>query len=246
MTSYATELDALSRATRQKLVEASGAKHREREMQALWLAHLDAFRRHFDPEDPFDWIDASKAEQRAFISVFDALCEGASLDPRSTLLACERRRAGLGAVTNADLADVEGADVLRETAAALARGESMEIPEVGTFTTRVRKARRGTTGDGRAFEVAERRVLGFRAAPPFRAHLNGEGELRTPLAKALAARLELGARYLTLDGIGELVLRLREARMGRNPRTGEPLEIPATLTVSFFAHRTAVEAPARE
>lgn len=37
----------------------------------------------------------------------------------------------------------------------------------------------------------------------------------------------------TLPGIGKLVLVSRKARMGRNPATGESIEIPAKTVVKF-------------
>ena len=37
----------------------------------------------------------------------------------------------------------------------------------------------------------------------------------------------------TLPGLGKLVLVNRKARMGRNPQTGEPLQIPAKRVVKF-------------
>lgn len=38
---------------------------------------------------------------------------------------------------------------------------------------------------------------------------------------------------LTLTGFGTFVVEARKARTGRNPRTGEPLTIPASKTVKF-------------
>ncbi len=37
----------------------------------------------------------------------------------------------------------------------------------------------------------------------------------------------------TVPGIGKVVLVQRKARMGRNPRTGEPIKIPAKRVVRF-------------
>ena len=37
----------------------------------------------------------------------------------------------------------------------------------------------------------------------------------------------------TIPGIGKLVLVDRKARMGRNPATGEPIQIPAKKVVKF-------------
>ena len=45
---------------------------------------------------------------------------------------------------------------------------------------------------------------------------------------------ELGAgRDVTIPGFGTLAVKTRARRTGRNPRTGEPLEIPPSRTVTF-------------
>ncbi len=46
----------------------------------------------------------------------------------------------------------------------------------------------------------------------------------------------------TLPGIGKLVLVQRKARMGRNPRTGETMKIPAKKVVKFRVAKAAKEA----
>lgn len=38
---------------------------------------------------------------------------------------------------------------------------------------------------------------------------------------------------LTLTGFGTFVVELRKARKGRNPRTGDPIDIPARNVVKF-------------
>lgn len=43
----------------------------------------------------------------------------------------------------------------------------------------------------------------------------------------------------TLPGIGKLVLVNRKARMGRNPKTGEPIKIPAKKVVKFRVAKAA-------
>jgi DNA-binding protein HU-beta len=43
----------------------------------------------------------------------------------------------------------------------------------------------------------------------------------------------------TLPGIGKLVLVNRKARMGRNPKTGEPIPIPAKKVVKFRVAKAA-------
>jgi DNA-binding protein HU-beta len=46
----------------------------------------------------------------------------------------------------------------------------------------------------------------------------------------------------TLPGIGKLVLRNRAARMGRNPKTGEAISIPAKRVVKFRVAKAAKDA----
>lgn len=48
------------------------------------------------------------------------------------------------------------------------------------------------------------------------------------IARALRRR-----RTVRITGFGSFVPRRREARLGRNPRTGEPLRIPAGFSVVF-------------
>jgi DNA-binding protein HU-beta len=46
----------------------------------------------------------------------------------------------------------------------------------------------------------------------------------------------------TLPGIGKLVLVARKARIGRNPATGEQIQIPAKTVVKFRVAKAAKEA----
>lgn len=46
----------------------------------------------------------------------------------------------------------------------------------------------------------------------------------------------------TLPGLGKLVLVNRKARMGRNPRTGEAIQIPAKRVVKFRVAKAAKDA----
>jgi DNA-binding protein HU-beta len=46
----------------------------------------------------------------------------------------------------------------------------------------------------------------------------------------------------TLPGIGKLVLKNRAARLGRNPKTGEPIQIPAKRVVKFRVAKAAKDA----
>ena len=45
--------------------------------------------------------------------------------------------------------------------------------------------------------------------------------------------LLLAGQPVTLHGFGTFELKKRDARTGRNPRTGEPVEIAASTTVAF-------------
>ena len=46
----------------------------------------------------------------------------------------------------------------------------------------------------------------------------------------------------TLPGLGKLVLVKRKARMGRNPKTGESIKIPAKRVVKFRVAKAAKDA----
>jgi len=46
----------------------------------------------------------------------------------------------------------------------------------------------------------------------------------------------------TLPGLGKLVLVQRKARFGRNPKTGEPIKIPAKKVVKFRVSKIAKDA----
>jgi len=46
----------------------------------------------------------------------------------------------------------------------------------------------------------------------------------------------------TLPGIGKLVVVDRKARMGRNPKTGQPIQIPAKRVLKFRVAKAAKEA----
>jgi len=43
----------------------------------------------------------------------------------------------------------------------------------------------------------------------------------------------------TIPGLGKFVLRDRKARMGRNPQTGEPIQIPAKKVLKFRVAKAA-------
>lgn len=50
------------------------------------------------------------------------------------------------------------------------------------------------------------------------------------------------ANGFTLPGIGKLVVVDRKARMGRNPRTGEQIHIPAKRALKFRIAKSAKDA----
>lgn len=52
------------------------------------------------------------------------------------------------------------------------------------------------------------------------------------LIALIESELEAGGD-VALAGFGAFTVKQRAARTGRNPRTGEPLEIPASRTVAF-------------
>ncbi|MBE9610710.1 HU family DNA-binding protein [Chitinilyticum piscinae] len=52
------------------------------------------------------------------------------------------------------------------------------------------------------------------------------------LAEVGTATLK-GGGELPLPGLGKLAVQQRAARMGRNPRTGEPVTIPAKRTLKY-------------
>jgi DNA-binding protein HU-beta len=53
--------------------------------------------------------------------------------------------------------------------------------------------------------------------------------------------LKKGAR-IRIQGLGTLEVRKRAARMGRNPSTGEPIQIKASKNIAFRASKDLAEA----
>jgi DNA-binding protein HU-beta len=51
--------------------------------------------------------------------------------------------------------------------------------------------------------------------------------------KGVIARALRRRRTVRITGFGTFVPRRREARIGRDPRTGEPIRIPAGTSISF-------------
>ncbi len=61
------------------------------------------------------------------------------------------------------------------------------------------------------------------------------------LVNLVTKHLKKGDR-IRLVGLGVLVVRKRAARMGRNPATGEPIQIKASKKVAFRASKELKEA----
>ena len=81
------------------------------------------------------------------------------------------------------------------------------------------------------------------------ASLAGDHELHKKKAEAILGdlvtlvtkHLKKGDR-IRIAGLGILVVRKRAARMGRNPATGEPIQIKASKKVAFRAAKDLKEA----
>lgn len=75
---------------------------------------------------------------------------------------------------------------------------------------------------------------------------NRVGVTRKQATQTLAELAALAYREakngFTIPGVGKLVLVNRKARMGRNPRTGEPIQIPAKRVVRFRIAKAAKDA----
>lgn len=69
------------------------------------------------------------------------------------------------------------------------------------------------------------------------------GLTKKQASEVLAVLTELSYKHakdtFTLPGIGKLVLVNRKARMGRNPKTGETIKIPAKKVVKFRVAKAA-------
>ena len=59
---------------------------------------------------------------------------------------------------------------------------------------------------------------------------------------ALAANEVESSGEFTFPGIGKLVLARRKARMGRNPQTGEAIQIPAKTVLKFRISKSMKDA----
>lgn len=72
------------------------------------------------------------------------------------------------------------------------------------------------------------------------------GLTKKQASEVLAIITELAYKHakdtFTLPGVGKLVLVNRKARMGRNPKTGEAIKIPAKKVVKFRVAKAAKDA----
>ena len=66
-------------------------------------------------------------------------------------------------------------------------------------------------------------------------------EMMEELVSMITKHLKKGER-VKISGLGILVVRKRAARMGRNPATGEPIQIKASKKVAFRAAKELKEA----
>ncbi len=79
------------------------------------------------------------------------------------------------------------------------------------------------------------------------AHIASKFDLKKKVAVTLLEEIASLAyreakNSFTLPGIGKLVLVDRKARIGRNPATGEQIQIPAKTVVKFRVAKDAKEA----
>ncbi|MFA6428345.1 MAG: HU family DNA-binding protein [Candidatus Buchananbacteria bacterium] len=74
------------------------------------------------------------------------------------------------------------------------------------------------------------------------------GQAKKDVAAVLEAMTEVAyaqvksAGEFTVPGLGKLVKKHRDARMGRNPATGEQIKIPAKTVVKFRVAKATKEA----
>lgn len=61
------------------------------------------------------------------------------------------------------------------------------------------------------------------------------------LAEVTTGKLATDGEF-SIPGIGKLKASMRAARTGRNPRTGEPVNIPPVIGVKFAAAKTLKDA----
>ena len=70
------------------------------------------------------------------------------------------------------------------------------------------------------------------------------GMTKTQLVRHLAEKLETNNKtgVFVVPGLGRLVKAHRKARMGRNPQTGEPIQIKAKTVVKFRVAKATKDA----
>jgi DNA-binding protein HU-beta len=78
-------------------------------------------------------------------------------------------------------------------------------------------------------------------------HLAGKAGITKKAAAEILEELaslayKQAKNVFTLPGIGKLKLANRKARMGRNPQTGAPIQIPAKRVVKFRVAKAAKDA----
>lgn len=69
-----------------------------------------------------------------------------------------------------------------------------------------------------------------------------KADVRTFMDALAAVACAEAKNGFTLPGLGKLVLVNRKARMGRNPATGETIQIPAKTVVKFRIAKACKEA----
>lgn len=120
-----------------------------------------------------------------------------------------------------------------------------EVRGFGAFVIRQRAARAGRNPmTGEPIAIAAKTAAAFKASPGLKKALTGEpAAVKTPdkdlqwtvleLIKALATGGDEAS--VKVDGLGTFRKALRAARTGRNPMTGEAIQIAASAAVLFKA-----------
>jgi DNA-binding protein HU-beta len=67
-------------------------------------------------------------------------------------------------------------------------------------------------------------------------------QVKALLDEVVALAYKEAKNAFTLPGLGKLVLVKRKARAGRNPATGEPIQIPAKKVLKFRVAKAAKDA----
>ena len=147
-------------------------------------------------------------------------------------------------------------------AAVLKTSDALALAGFGTWQRRRRAARKGRNPrTGEVIEIVGTTTIAFKAGGKLKSALDdrtvligrhpgsalamrisrdlgcptGEAADRLQeMLQAIVAELRDGQR-VTLKGFGSLAVARRAPRYGRNPRTGEQIEIPSAATVTFKA-----------